>query len=452
MKKQRLLCLCLAVLFTALTSCSAINTETKDIIAAPGPTGEYAKIAKAFSKTVSDDYSLVYPSAGDNTSAYIIRDMDSDGQNEALVLYTLKHESRFLHISLMGNDRGRWYRIYDYVTDGTGVYKLIFSDFSGFGKLGIVLGITDSIDKSSRLEVISYDGLTLTRQMQGSYIGFAVADMDEDGGDELVLLRDHYDGNIAVQRMAVMCRFDAAGRLIEDEVYSSPIDQKATSYYEPVVGRIEYSRDSFGGEAYPANALYFDAVKSEGLITEVVYFDRQSNMLVTPMYDTDSEANTSTVRGAGKRVKDINGDGGIDIPHDTVMPGPVYSERVYTTRWMSLYRGNSLIDVLATYIDKDYSFMLTLPEQWAQSDSITVMRSNNLVVFGLWDSDKNYVVKNLAEIRIVDEGKYAESNSADSGYIRLGTKYGSVYTAKVLETDNKYSITEEQIINGFVFR
>ncbi len=449
MNNKRFACFCLLiVIIMALTSCSGLTTDPESLIQAPSPTGEYAAISKAFAKVMDDDYNLVFPESGDNTSAYAMHDIDGDGQNEALVFYTLRQENHTLRIHVLKEKKGKWSSAHDYSTSGAGIEKILFADLTGDGALDIVLGISDGTDKSTSLEVLSFSEGYMKCLLKNSYVEFTTNDMDGDGLSELITIIDQYSDNVLLQRFALMCRFNKDGSINKDQASSVRLDKSATSYLSVLSGDIEYTSDK---EIYTASALYLDAAKGEGLITEVMYYDKNKRTLVAPLYDSASGSNTSTMRSTDKKSNDVNEDGSIEIPYDIPLPGPDYADTLYLTKWMCLYKDNSLIDILTTYIDKEYKFMLTFPDQWLTSHNITVTQKNNLILFSLWDSELGEKKKDLLEIRLYED-TWVETNTTNMRYIRLGTKYGYVYVARILEEDNKYSITEEQLINGFSFR
>ena len=68
----------------------------------------------------------------------------------------------------------------------------------------------------------------------------------------------------------------------------------------------------------------------------------------------------------------------------------------------------------------------------------------NTIIFSLWDESAQKKGIDLLEIRLANQQVW-DTNTSGSQYIRLGTKYGKVYLARILESDNKYSISEEQL-------
>ena len=156
-----------------------------------------------------------------------------------------------------------------------------------------------------------------------------------------------------------------------------------------------------------------------------------------------------TLRKYGKTSKDINSDGSIEIPNDLALSGSRLEGTVYATQWMKLYSDGSFMDVMTVYTDDEYKFSMTFPDSWIDDNNITVTHYNNTITFSLWDNSSNRKGVDLLEIRMISQQSWDTSSNASSQYIRLGTKYGKVYLARILETENKYSISEEQLVNGF---
>ncbi len=450
--------ICIMLISVLSTSCSLVSADPESLIKAPSPTGELADILKAFSKYVGNDYSLVFPKTGDYTSAYVVNDIDADGQSEAFVFYKLKKENYILHVNLLKKEKNKWKSVADYSTSGTDIDKVIFADLSGTYKKSIVIGFINSVDSSRSIEVLSYSGGYIQCQMQNSYVDFACNNMDNDSEEEIVILCDEYRDNLAVKRLAVMCNFDNDSVLIRNEIYSAEIDRSASDYHYSGAGIIEYSAVSSvynevvantSPEIMTASAMYFDAVKNEEYITEIIYFNESTKTLVAPMYDTKTSSNDLTLRKYGKTSKDINSDGSIEIPNDLALSGSRLEGTVYATQWMKLYSDGSFMDVMTVYTDDEYKFSMTFPDSWIDDNNITVTHYNNTITFSLWDNSSNRKGVDLLEIRMISQQSWDTSSNASSQYIRLGTKYGKVYLARILETENKYSISEEQLVNGF---
>lgn len=446
---------CILAISALLTSCSVVSADPETLIQAPSPSGEIEGVAKAFSKYVDGDYSLVFPKSGDYTSAYVLSDIDADGQEEAIVFYKLKKENYTLHINLLKKDGGKWKTVADYSTSGTDIDKVMFSDLSGTSNKSIIIGFLNSVDSSRSIEVLIYNDGYIKCQMHNSYIDFACSDMDNDAKEEIVVLCDEYSDNLAVKRLAIMCNFGSDDSLIRSEIYSTEIDKNVTDYHYAGTGIIEYNAAPASSaekvenlDIRTGNALYFDAVKNEEYITEVIYFNERSKTLVAPMYDTKTGSNDLTLRKYGKRSKDVNNDGSIEIPNDLVLPGPQLEDTVYATQWMTLYNGSSFIDVMTEYTDNENKFTMVFPDSWIEDNNITVTRYMNTIIFSLWDKSAQKKGIDLLEIRLANQQVW-DTNTSGSQYIRLGTKYGKVYLARILESDNKYSISEEQLVNGF---
>ncbi|HIZ16357.1 MAG TPA: hypothetical protein H9675_02160 [Firmicutes bacterium] len=451
--------ICIMLISVLSTSCSLVSTDPETLIKSPSPTGELADVLKAFSKYAGSDYSLVFPISGDYTSAYVMNDIDADGQNEAFVFYKLKKENYILHVNLLKKEKNKWKSVADYSTSGTDIDKVIFSNLTGTQKKSLIIGLINSVDSSHTVEVLAYNNGYIECHMQNAYVDFACSEMDNDGREEIVVLCDEYNDNLAVKRIAIMCNFNSDNTLVRDELYSTEIDKNASDYHYSGAGSVEYAAASVSGsevtdsksvEVRTANALYFDALKNEEYITEIIYFNESTKSLVAPMYDIKTGSNNLTLRKYGKISKDINGDGSIEIPNDFALAGSRMDETAYyVTQWMKLYSDNSFMDVMTVYTDNENKFSMTFPNSWIDDNNITVTHYNNTVTFSLWDISANRKGVDLLEIRMVSQQSWDTSSITSSQYIRLGTKYGKIYLARILETENKYSISEEQLVNGF---
>ena len=74
-----------------LSSCTSPFNSAENLIAPPGLTGDNALLQTAFEKAVMDKGEIVLktPASGKYRSAVCLNDYDSDGDDEAVVFYSL---------------------------------------------------------------------------------------------------------------------------------------------------------------------------------------------------------------------------------------------------------------------------------------------------------------------------------------------------------------------------
>ena len=90
MKIKRILLLALlaALLCFLVSGCGKMSTEINDFIVPPSPSGKLSEISSALYAFTGKDITLRYPKSGEYRSAFIVRDIDGDANDEALAFYS----------------------------------------------------------------------------------------------------------------------------------------------------------------------------------------------------------------------------------------------------------------------------------------------------------------------------------------------------------------------------
>lgn len=87
----------LAVCCLLLSACSSFQPNLTDLMQSPKLTEEQAEIYEALTNAADvSDVQLKYPKSGDYRSAFVMFDLDADGEDEALV---------FLQYAQLGRER-----------------------------------------------------------------------------------------------------------------------------------------------------------------------------------------------------------------------------------------------------------------------------------------------------------------------------------------------------------
>ena len=115
--------------------------------------------------------------------------------------------------------------------------------------------------------------------------------------------------------------------------------------------------------------IYIDAMKGEHqMITELVYWDKDTAELAAPLFDEATMSNVVTLRNEPIASTDINGDGKIDVPAQIEVFATdsnemtIDPEYFYITSWLNFYEDGheTLMNTLVNYPD---GYMLVLSSE-----------------------------------------------------------------------------------------
>lgn len=124
----------LAVCCLLLSACSSFQPNLTDLMQSPKLTEEQAEIYEALTNAADvSDVQLKYPKSGDYRSAFVMFDLDADGEDEALVFYNMPSWGGNVRIMVLDHQQDEWVSVYDAVGEGTDVTEVDFQVLTASG-------------------------------------------------------------------------------------------------------------------------------------------------------------------------------------------------------------------------------------------------------------------------------------------------------------------------------
>ncbi len=315
---------------------------------------EYEELVKAFNDAVDKSVVLCNPTEGDHLSAITVSDIDSDGIEEGIVFYRDTLEEDIACFSVFKNIDGSWTDCGDYVGYGNRVTSLVFADLDG--------------DSTSEIMVIwNYSGITggkvlsVYRSKTGNIKYSEIAkescdlakavDLDADGFEEVFFITSVTDKSNVSRKAKLMKYYDKKFGVVSE----TPVDANISSY-----ASCKFEKDD---EGFPVR-IYLDAIKGQDMmITEIIYWDKSASALVAPLYDSQTQTNTVSLRYEQIECADIDGDGKYEIPVQSVYSGSEDEPDtlVYLTDW-SYFEGNEPVSSRETFVNLKDGYYVDLTQ------------------------------------------------------------------------------------------
>ncbi len=419
-----------ALILLSLCSCSSLDLSIEGLISPPLQDGNIYPIQKALEASVGEDITLKYPISGEYRSAFSFMDVDGDGVNEALALYNLSSDGAVsMHLNVIDYNGDEWISRSDVKVAANGIEKITFCDLNNDTVPEIIVGwmIYGTVDK--QVGVYSYDGSILNQRAMENYTDFLCEALRAGGNDELIVINLNTKDKVSTVKVLAINETGIA------ETGSAMLDGGATSYMSPIVGRL----------ADGSPALYIDATKGTGTLTEIIWFEGKT---LRSTYDAVAESSV-TFRSAAVNVRDINGNGIMDIPLMTPLKSTetkAEPDKVYVTSW-SEYDGKRFTTVLNALMNYTDGYYLTIPDRLTDRLHLTRKTDSRLRIFYSYDL-KNDIQGNEV-FRIVATTKQEMSDGKyDNGYEILSESKETVYLAKIIE-GNELEITVEELKANF---
>ena len=298
MRLQRILA---AVIITVLlvSGCSSMGLGKSEILTPPKASGTRAEVQRLIENDAGGSFSLIYPTDGSNKNGLTLHDINNDGIEEAVALYsTADHTPRIL-IAQTQDDAFQPLGSADLVS--ANVSGLSFIDFDGNGREELLLSF-DIGTPHAALQTFLIGDSVVASNTEESFINYVTGDFDKDSSIDLLLMTAPEGGSSA---KAKLLTFSEKG--FREKTFCE-IDPAVTSY-------ISLQFDKISGDL--SGAAADGALADGGCTTQLIYYDSAANILVNPLYLNSNYKRS--IRNSSVTCLDIDGDGALNIPLSSVM-------------------------------------------------------------------------------------------------------------------------------------
>ena len=407
MKVQRLLAAVLAAALL-LTGCTSLSLSGSDILAPPKAAGSRAEVQSMIEKDAKGAYTLIYPNAGSYRSGIILQDLNDDGTEEAIALYTVADNMPRLLIALK---QGNSYTQYGSTPlRSSNISRVDFADVNADGMQEVVIGC-DVGSPLAALDVYMISEDSVNIPVAEGFTDYVIGDFDGSSSADILLMTAV--GETAKARLMV-CADDGFS-----EKSSCDIDANVLSYANLCFDQIS---DGMSGAVA-------DGKLSDGeYTTQLLYYDSAAHMLVNPLFLNSSYS--ESVRSSTVASADINDDGIIDIPVCTLAEhakGEDAAAVCSLVRWsnydpelMALSPGQSGI-----LCDK-LGFMLLFGDDRLSTLTARYTDENAVTLYGLSDKGTDPIIGNeLLTVMRYEKNSYDSSLTAQAS---LSESASYIYT------------------------
>lgn len=415
--KKRIIALILCLIAVALIFSGCGNAKMKSptsLMRPPLDSNVNGDLRDAFMSAVtgkgkalsSSDIVLISPLTGDYRSAFVLHDIDNDGENEALVFYMLESEPSKSHMNVLDYRDGKWVSINDFSGSGTGVNFVRFVQMTDNGRPVIL--VSQSLYESDSSKILSgYICETNDRKNEVKNVCNEVysvmenIDVDGDGQLDIFIIQQDISANASPRSTAKVFRVTDNGAF--EEFGSARLDGGISRYCALQTEKVTPSSPL---------KIYVDAIKGDGqAITEVIYWSSTGKALVTPMFSPDTQSNMLTRRAELLAAQDYNGDGIVEIPSQRafhgsrkyISPKNLY-EQMNVTSWIEVKSDTeyTLTDTLVNSADS-YIVYVNMLEKVMGSFTVYAYDSTHMWVFKAYGSKYDSVGDDLFVIVTVSK-------------------------------------------------
>lgn len=434
--KRILAAVLVAVITLSVCSCSPFEADIDSLITPPNPSGELGEIKRTLDKFIAPSAQVKHPTEGEYLSPIVTKDIDGDGVDEAFAFYATTDDSKItMHMTFIGKDDDEWSVKSDSAVSAAGITKLSFADIDGDGTLEPIAGWSLYGDTDIAVTVHDLTDDVLVQRMSERCSFFLVCDLDGDGTENIITNHLSTADKTAVAKVFSMTTSGVT------ELGSCSLDGGVNSYNTPIVSTLTDGRP----------AVYLDAVKGKGMITEVIFFD--NGHLKNGFIDTATLVTSATWRDTMATLYDFNSDSIPEIPLTTVLPTTaVGEENVYITRWCS-FDGSDMFVTATALMNYADGYYILLPEK-LKTVPFTITRriDMRLRTVYLWNEEEGTEGAELLRIKAVARDEWDKNKAARGEYTEVNRNESTVIAVMISSYAGQEAITanETKKMIGFI--
>lgn len=456
MKKWKLLLRAAAVAAMCVTLCGcSMSASMENLLSPPKLTEEQNEIYQELINSVGRNIKLKYPRSGDYRSAFVLKNIDGEPGDEALVFYEsrdIRSGESALRLKFLDKTNGKWQASYDLACPGNEIDSVIFATLGGEaqlensaveqGSISIILSYTLINQTDKAFSVLKYKDKKPVELLSSTYSCMEVADLNKDDRNELVIV----NVNKEMKTSSAAMYTDGGDSL---ELLSN------TPLYG---GEVDYIRVTKGALDENTPALFLDYSCGGGQSgTDVLYCYGSRLFCPDSVGSTASGIISRQVNDYMPEIYsfDINGDGFVEIPSTIPLPGyetGTKPEQLCEVQWYTVQNDNFMLKARG-YFSGKYRFSLLFPNRWTGVVTAIPDFNNNDIIFISYDAEKGLVADESNEIMRIHsvEKDDAEAVEAAKGMKLLGESDDMYYyLANGALKNNKLALTESELSDCFV--
>lgn len=446
----------------ALCGCS-LGASVDNMLTPPKLSEEQNEIYQELINSVGKSVKLKYPRNGDYRSAFVIRNIDDEPGDEALVFYEskdIRSGESALRLKFLDKSGENWETVYDLACPGNEVDSIVFADLgsdtpsvasetetsalSDRGTSAIILSCTLLNQSEKSVLVLKYKDKKPVELLSSTYSCMSIADLNKDGQNELVIV----SVNREMQTASASMYTDSTDGL--ELLSNTPLYGGAADYIRVTQGRLD--------ESTPA--LFLDYSKGGGQSgTDVLYC--YGSRLFCPNSIGSNPAGGLISRQVNDYMAeiysfDIDKDGFVEIPSTTPLPGYetlTKPEQLCAVQWYTVKNDNFTLES-NSYFSGKYRFALLFPNRWTGVVTAVADFTNNDIIFISYNAEVGLNVTESNEIMRIHAAeksdRYIPAVSEGEEKIEESEELEFFCTVNKSAETSKLALTESELKDSFV--
>lgn len=373
----------LAACCLLLSACSSFQFNLTDLMQAPKLSEDQAEIYEALTDAVGvSDVQLKYPKSGAYRSAFVMFDLDADGEKEALVFYNMPSWGGNVRIMILDHQQEKWVSVYDAVGEGTDITEVDFRILTSSGRYCLMIGWEQGTSENTNISVYDYTGGQLRVLFESEYSQMLIEDIDQDGVQEILL--GIFKASAKMGSIRLINDTDEGLQPVSRVV----MDNTITKFLGIDIGFLSEDQTAVFVDAYTS---------STQIVTEIMVYTEEGRLV--PLSGHAGDLDRLLVRELPVRCEDIDGDGILEIPvslneyneeerEDDNRKNMIQYVRLSNPEALEMLKVEtaseqesqesvsfSFAPVWTGFLNPDYGFRFQFPDEWV--NQVDVLKETN---------------------------------------------------------------------------
>lgn len=426
-----------------LTGCSYTQTGIDALLQPPKLSKQQDEIFTALGISGKKELKLKYPRKGDYKSAFVIKNIDDEPTEEAIVFYEDTTATEFpMRIVALDQNKGRWEKANQVGENASEVEKVSF--ISSDEKIYIIIGFTSLSKTEKFVRVYCYQNKQF--QSVGEPLrcnSYEVFDMNGEGEDEVITMTMKKSDQEIQSITATVHKISVNGLV---SVSETPMDPNTTDFDNLYKGKINPTTP----------ALYVDGRKGTTKVTtEILVMNK--GKLENLIYNAKSPKKSliqKTERTVGSYCEDINDDGVYEIPRVVPALGFENTEKHQTLSFIDWYNyeKGELVPFKKSYVDYKLGYLYIIPPEWLKKVTLSYSSNDNEVFFYEYNSDNPNENTKLASIKVMEKTEYLKDTEGviNNEYHILKENGQLIYLYQLYPNSSELALSKQSFEKGFV--
>lgn len=393
------LALCLALLFAGCETFGFQNIN--DLLRAPALGRGMDEIQNALIEHLGMRPQFKYPKMGDWRSPLRQADLNGDGTEEAVLLYSIPEStgaggerSNNVYVAILEQQDGAWVVVQDVQGLSTEVASLEVANLLEDGTQQLLVGFANNTLSVKTLALYTYEDHALQLMYRTDYSLYRIDDFTGRGGNDLVVMsRNEQQNRVQMQYVPV-----ADGQFLTGELPAPVVLESNMASCEAIVP----SDDGNGGRLLVVDGMH---AQIEQLVSQFIYYTGER------FYTEDP----NPLRGATGRLstllksRDIDGDGRVEVPTRLRSINTVAGDKsLEYIQWLD-FIGQPVEEPIVKefgIFDPDRSVYIRLPAQWQNTVDVVDGTAK-----GEWAVESRRTRQKLLELVVLEQGQAPQMTS-----------------------------------------